>query len=123
VLVSTAMGATLEHAAAFDRTNAWATAADLASKALGARAGQSSSSSRIFPAPAAEAPGLSRIAPEEKFMLHPAKDDERNINIVVSCTSGIKLVDDNSISWVFPGIEGMDSRLSPAENTQGERTD
>jgi hypothetical protein len=111
------------HAAAFDRTNAWATAADLASKALGARAGQSSSSSRIFPAPAAEAPGLSRIAPEEKFMLHPAKDDEPNINIVVSCTSGIKLVDDNSISWVFPGIEGMDSRLSPAENTQGERTD
>ena len=39
-------------------------------------------------------------------MLHPAKDDEPNINIVVSCTSGIKLVDDNSISWVFPRYRG-----------------
>jgi len=53
----------------------------------------------------------------ENCLIKSRKDDDQTINMVVSCASGImlskvqfflKVLDDNTISRAFPGIEGMD---------------
>jgi hypothetical protein len=53
----------------------------------------------------------------ENCSIKSRKDDDQNINIVVGCASGImvsnvqfflKIVDDESITRLFPGIEGME---------------
>jgi hypothetical protein len=50
-------------------------------------------------------------------LIKSRKDDGQDINIVVSCASGVmlsnvqfflKVVDDNSVTRLFPGIEGME---------------
>jgi hypothetical protein len=123
VLVSAVLGAlsvTLEHAAAFDLTGAWATAADQCDKVF-VRKGRAkqvtfSNFSGVY--------GQGFIAEPNRFRgkftncsIKSRKDDGPSINIVVSCASGVtlsdvqfflKVVDANSMTRLFPGIEGMD---------------
>ena len=55
----------------------------------------------------------------ENCSIKSRKDDGRNVNIVVGCASGImlsnvqfvlKVTDDDSVTRLFPGIEGMEVR-------------
>ncbi len=115
-----ALGTSLEHAAAFELVGAWATAADQCSKVF-ARKGRAkqvvfTNFSGVY--------GGSFIAEPNRFRgkftncsIKSRKDDGPSINIVVSCASGVtlsdvqfflKVVDDNSMTRLFPGIEGMD---------------
>lgn len=53
----------------------------------------------------------------ESCKIKSRKESDQTVNLIVACASGIvlsnvqfflKVIDDNSISRVFPGIEGMD---------------
>jgi hypothetical protein len=112
--------ASSESASAFDLTGAWATYVDQCGKVF-ARKGRANqvtftNFSGVY--------GGGFIAESnrlrgkfENCLIKSRKDDGQDINIVVSCASGImlsnvqfflKVVDDNSVTRLFPGIEGME---------------
>jgi hypothetical protein len=105
---------------AFDLTGAWATSADQCGKVF-ARKGRANqvtftSFSGVYGGGFIAEPNRLR-GKFEKCSIKSKKDDGQNINIVVSCASGImlsnvqfflKVVDDNSVTRLFPGIEGME---------------
>src|SRR5258706_13567360 len=105
---------------AFDLTGAWATSADQCSKVF-ARKGRANqvtftNFSGVYGGGFIAEPDRLR-GKFEKCSVKSKKDDGQNINIVVGCASGImlsnvqfflKVVDDNSVTRMFPGIEGME---------------
>jgi hypothetical protein len=105
---------------AFDLTGAWATSADQCGKVF-ARKGRANqvtftSFSGVYGGGFIAEPNRLR-GKFEKCSIKSKKDDGQSINIVVSCASGImlsnvqfflKVVDDNSVTRLFPGIEGME---------------
>ena len=105
---------------AFDLTGAWATSADQCSKVF-ARKGRANqitftNFSGVYGGGFIAEPNRLR-GKFENCSVKSKKDDGQNINIVVGCASGImlsnvqfylKVVDDNSVTRMFPGIEGME---------------
>ncbi|WP_454624879.1 hypothetical protein [Bradyrhizobium cenepequi] len=108
------------NALAFDLTGAWATSADQCSKVF-ARKGRTrqvtfTNFSGVYGGGFIAEPNRLR-GKFENCSIKSRKDDGENINIVVSCASGImlsnvqfflKVVDDDSVTRLFPGIEGME---------------
>jgi hypothetical protein len=109
-----------ENATAFDLTGAWATSADQCSRVF-ARKG------RAKQVTFANFPGVygggfiaepNRLRGRfENCSIKSRKEEGQNINILVSCASGImlsnvqlflKVVDDDIVTRLFPGIEGME---------------
>ena len=108
-----------DHALAFDLTGAWATSAAQCGKVF-ARKGRAnqltfSNFSGVYGGGfIAEADRLR--GKFENCKIKSRKDDGKDINIIVGCASGImvsnvqfflKVVDDDTITRDFPGIEGM----------------
>ena len=107
-------------AGAFDLTGAWATRADRCSKVF-TRNGRTNdiAFTRLsgaygggFIAEPKRLRGKSRIC-----AIKSRKDDGQSVNMIVGCASGImvsdiqlffRIINDESISRSFPGIEGMD---------------
>jgi hypothetical protein len=105
---------------AFELTGAWATSADQCSKVF-ARKGRANQVNFTnfsgmygggFIAEANRLRGKS-----ESCLIKSRKEGSQTINLVVGCASGImvsnvqfflKVLDDNTITREFPGIEGMD---------------
>ena len=108
------------NAIAFDLTGAWATSADQCGKIF-ARKGRArqvtfTNFSGVYGGGFIAEPNRLR-GKYENCSIKSRKDDGENINIVVSCASGImlsnvqffvKVVDDDSVTRLFPGIEGME---------------
>lgn len=108
------------HAAAFDLTGAWATSADQCNKIFSRKGRAKQVTFTTFPG----VHGGGFIAEPNRLRAKYAtcsiksrKDDGQNVNMVVGCASGImlenvqfffKVVDDDSITRLFPGIEGME---------------
>jgi hypothetical protein len=109
-----------ERAAAFDLTGAWAASADQCGKVF-TRKGRANqvtftNFSGVYGGGFIAEPKRLR-GKFENCTIKSRKDDGQNVNIVVSCANGImlsnvqfflKVVDDNSITRLFPGIEGME---------------
>ncbi len=109
-----------ERATAFDLTGAWVTSADQCDKVFTRKGRARQVTFTRFPG----VHGGGFIAEPDRLRgkfencsIKSRKDDGRNINIVVSCANGImlsnvqfflKVVDDNSVTRLFPGIEGME---------------
>ncbi|WP_249137663.1 hypothetical protein [Bradyrhizobium tropiciagri] len=108
-----------DHALAFDLTGAWATSAAQCGKVF-ARKGRAnqltfSNFSGVYGGGfIAEADRLR--GKFENCKIKSRKDDGKDLNIIVGCASGImvsnvqfflKVVDDDTITRDFPGIEGM----------------
>ncbi len=112
--------ASMDTARAFNLTGAWASSAENCSKVF-TRKGRSnqvtfSNFSGVY--------GAGFIAESDrlrgkfdKCTIKSRKDDGQNINIIVGCASGImvsnvqfflKVVDDDRITRMFPGMEGME---------------
>lgn len=105
---------------AFEFTGAWATSADQCSKVF-ARKGRSNQVNFTkfsgvygggFIAEANRVRGKF-----ENCQIKSRKDSDQTVNLVVACASGImlsnvqfflKVIDDNTISREFPGMEGME---------------
>jgi len=112
--------ASSESASAFELTGAWATSVDQCSKVF-ARKGRANqvaftNFSGVYGGGFIAEPNRLR-GKFENCSIKSRKDDGQNINIVVSCASGImlsnvqfflKVVDDDSVTRLFPGIEGME---------------
>ena len=112
--------ASSEGASAFELTGAWATSVDQCSKVF-ARKGRANqvaftNFSGVYGGGFIAEPNRLR-GKFENCSIKSRKDDGQNINIVVSCASGImlsnvqfflKVVDDDSVTRLFPGIEGME---------------
>ncbi|MCA1453610.1 hypothetical protein I6F35_10350 [Bradyrhizobium sp. BRP22] len=108
------------NAIAFDLTGAWATSADQCDKIF-ARKGRAkqvafTNFSGIYGGGFIAEPNRLR-AKHATCSIKSRKDDGQSVNMVVSCASGImleniqfvfKVLDDNSITRLFPGIEGME---------------
>lgn len=107
---------------AFELTGAWATSADQCSKVF-ARKGRSNQVnftkfSGVYGGGfIAEANRLR--GKFESCLIKSTKESGQTINLVVACASGImlsnvqfflKVLDDNTISREFPGMEGMDAK-------------
>jgi hypothetical protein len=110
----------LQAVNAFELTGAWATSADQCSKVF-ARKGRAnqvnfSNFSGVYGGGfIAEANRLR--GKFESCQIKSRKESSQTINLVVGCASGImvsnvqfflKVLDDNTITREFPGIEGMD---------------
>ena len=109
-----------QQANAFELTGAWATSADQCGKVF-ARKGRASqvnftNFSGVYGGGfIAEA---NRVRGKfENCLIKSRKDSDQIINLVVACASGImlsnvqfflKVIDDNTISREFPGMEGME---------------
>ncbi|MGY3529069.1 hypothetical protein [Bradyrhizobium sp. USDA 4452] len=108
-----------DHALAFDLAGAWATSANQCGKVF-ARKGRANqvtftNFSGVYGGGfIAEADRLR--GKFENCKIKSRKDDGKDINIIVGCASGImvsnvqfflKVVDDDTITREFPGIEGM----------------
>jgi hypothetical protein len=109
-----------QEANAFELTGAWATSADQCGKVF-ARKGRASqvnftNFSGVYGGGfIAEA---NRIRGKvESCLIKSRKDSDQIINLVVACATGImlsniqfflKVIDDNTISREFPGMEGME---------------
>jgi len=108
------------EATAFDLTGAWALKADQCSKVFAhkgraKRVGLTSLSGAFGGGFIVEADRL-----RSKFdacSIRARKEDGRNINLVVACAKGgmfanmqffLNVIDDNTITRQFPGVEGMD---------------
>lgn len=118
--VTASLGAMSEHAVAFDLNGAWATAADQCSKVF-VRKGKAkeitfTNFSGIYGGGFIAEPKRIR-GKFETCSIKSRKDDGPNINVIVSCASGVmlsnvqfflKVVDDNSVTRLFPGNEGME---------------
>lgn len=108
-----------DHARAFDLAGAWATSADQCGKVF-ARKGRANqvtftNFSGIYGGGFIAEPDRLR-GKFENCKIKSRKDDGKDLNIIVSCASGImvsnvqfflKVVDDDTITREFPGIEGM----------------
>src|SRR5258708_7635404 len=106
---------------AFDLTGAWATSADQCSKVF-ARKGRANqiaftSFSGVYGGGFIAEPNRLR-GKFEKCSIKSKKESGQAINLVVACASGImlsnvqfflKVLDDNTISREFPGMEGMEA--------------
>ncbi|MDI4234765.1 hypothetical protein AAFX91_16280 [Bradyrhizobium sp. 31Argb] len=108
------------NAAAFDLTGAWATSADQCSKVFTRKGRAKLVTFTNFPG----VHGGGFIAEPNRLRAKYAtcsiksrKDNDENVNMVVGCASGImleniqlffKVVDDDTITRLFPGIEGME---------------
>ena len=119
-MLSGAILAPFEQARATDLTGAWATSADEC-KNVFARKGKAN---QITFTPMSEVHGGGFIAEPNRLVGRTAKcrikakkDDGQTVNIVASCATDImlsnvqfvlKIVDDDNITRVFPGIEGME---------------
>jgi hypothetical protein len=109
-----------ENASAFDLTGAWATSVDQCSKVF-ARKGRANQVAfttfrGIYGGGFIAEPNRLR-GKFENCSIKSRKDDGENVNIVVSCASGImlsnvqfflKAIDDDSVTRMFPGMEGME---------------
>ncbi|MGY3617688.1 hypothetical protein [Bradyrhizobium sp. USDA 10063] len=118
-LVVSVLGSS-ESASAFDLTGAWAASADQCDKVF-ARKGRAkqvtfTNFSGVYGGGFIAEPNRLR-AKHATCSIKSRKDDGQNVNMVVSCASGImleniqfffKVVDDDSITRLFPGIEGME---------------
>jgi len=109
-----------ESAGAFDLTGAWATSVDQCSKVFARKGRANQVAFTTFPG----IYGGGFIAEPnrlrgkfENCSIKSRKDDGNDINIVVSCASSImlsnvqfflKAVDDDSVTRMFPGMEGME---------------
>lgn len=108
-----------DHSLAFDLAGAWATSANQCGKVF-ARKGRANqvtftNFSGVYGGGfIAEADRLR--GKFENCKIKSRKDDGKDINIIVGCASGImvsnvqfflKVVDDDTITREFPGIEGM----------------
>ena len=109
-----------QHVSAFELTGAWATSADQCSKVF-ARKGRAAQVSFAnfsgvygggFIAEAKRLRGKFEIC-----SVKSRKESAQTINLVVACASGImvsnvqfflKVIDDDTISREFPGMEGME---------------
>lgn len=107
-----------QNADSFELSGAWATNVDTCTKVF-ARKGRakivgftSFSRGSGFIAEADRIRGK-----HESCMIKTRKDNDQTINLVVACASGImlsnvqfllKVIDDNTITREFPGMEGMD---------------
>jgi hypothetical protein len=105
---------------AFELTGAWATSADQCGKVF-ARKGRANhvnftNFSGVYGGGfIAEA---NRVRGKfESCLIKSRKDSDQSVNLVVACASGImlsnvqfflKVIDDNTISREFPGMEGME---------------
>jgi hypothetical protein len=101
----------LQKLNAFELTGAWTTSADKCGKVF-ARRGRANQVN--FTAEANRLRGKS-----ESFSIKSKKESDQSLNLVVSCASGVmlsnvqfflKVLDDNTISREFPGMEGMDMK-------------
>lgn len=123
LIVAVLSGAALlspQPANAFDLTGAWATSADQCAKVFTRNGRTNQLGFTRFPGIygsgfIAEADRLK--GKFENCQIKSRKDDDRTINLVVACANGImlskvqfflKIVDDNTISRQFPGIDGME---------------
>jgi hypothetical protein len=109
-----------QPANAFDLTGAWATSANQCTKVFARKGRTNRLGFTRFPGVygggfIAEADRLR--GKFENCQIKSRKDGERTINLVVACANGImlskvqfflKIIDDNTISRQFPGIEGME---------------
>jgi hypothetical protein len=118
-LLSGAILGTLEQARAIDLTGAWATSADQC-KNVFVREGKAN---QITFAPMSEIHGGGFIAEPNRLIGRTAecaikakKDDGQTVNIIASCATDImlssvqfsvKVVDDNKIQRLFPGMDDM----------------
>ena len=112
--------ASSESASAFDLTGASAPYVEQCGKVFAQKDERTRSLSQISPGSMAAGLSLSPTACRGKFencSIKSRKDDGQNVNIVVSCASGImvsnvqfflKVIDDDSVTRLFPGIEGME---------------
>ena len=112
--------ASSESASAFDLTGAWATSVDQCDKVF-ARKGRANqvtftNFSGVHGGGFIAEPNRLR-GKSENCSIKSRKDDGQNVNIVVSCASGImvsnvqfflKVINDDSSTRLFPGIEGME---------------
>jgi hypothetical protein len=112
--------ASSESAGAFDLTGAWAPSADQCNKVF-ARKGRANqvvftTFSGIYGGGSIAEPNRLR-GKFENCSIKSRKDDGQNINILVGCASSImlsnvqfvlKAIDDDSVTRMFPGIEGME---------------
>ncbi|WP_076861151.1 hypothetical protein [Bradyrhizobium mercantei] len=110
----------VDSASAFELTGAWATSADQCRKVFAhkGRANQLTFAnfSGVYGGGFIAEPDRLR-GKFENCKIKSRKDDGQNINIIVGCASGImvsnvqfflKVVDDDTITRQFPGIEGME---------------
>ncbi|MGY4474111.1 hypothetical protein [Bradyrhizobium sp. USDA 3364] len=115
-----ALIATTDSAGAFDLTGAWATSADQCRKVFAhkGRANQLTFTnfSGVYGGGFIAEPDRLR-GKFESCKIKSRKDEGQNVNIIVSCASGImvsnvqfflKAVNDDTITRQFPGIEGME---------------
>lgn len=130
LVIATAVSSALllpQEVNAFDLTGAWATSAEQCSKVF-ARKGRANqitftNFSGVYGGGfIAEADRLR--GKFEKCSIKSRKETDQTINLVVACASSImlsrvqfflKVLDDNTISREFPGIEGMDVRYHRCE--------
>ena len=119
-ILSGAILASFQQAKAIDFTGAWATSADEC-KNVFVRKGQAN---QLTFAPMSEVHGGGYIAEPNRLVGRTAKcaikakkEDGQTVNIIASCATDImlsnvqfvlKAVDDNNLTRVFPGIEGME---------------
>jgi hypothetical protein len=115
-----ALFAISQEAIAFDLTGAWAAKADQCNKVF-ARKGRANqvdftNFSGAYGGGFIVEPNRLR-SKFEACSIKSRKDDGQNINLVVACAKGImlsnvqfflKVVDDDTVTRLFPGIEGMD---------------
>lgn len=110
----------LQPASAFDLTGAWAASADQCTKVFTRKGRTNQLNFTRFPG----VYGGGFIADADRLrgkvetcQIKSRKDGDRTINLVVACANSImlskvqfflKIVDDNTISRQFPGIEGME---------------
>ena len=123
-LVTTIMAASavlsLQEVKAFELAGAWATSAEQCGKVFARRGRANQVSFTSFSGVygggfIAEANRLR--GKFENCLIKSRKENGENINLVVACASGImlsnvqfflKVLDDNTISREFPGMEGME---------------
>jgi hypothetical protein len=111
---------TSSQATAFELTGAWATSADKCTKVFTRKGRANQVGFTTFPGVygcgfIAEAGRLRSKA--ENCKVKSKKESDQIVNLVVGCASGImssdvqfflKVIDDNTISREFPGMEGME---------------
>lgn len=107
---------------AFELTGAWATSADQCSKVFvrKGRANQVSFTNFSGVYGGGFIAEASRLKGKfENCLIKSKKESDQTINLVVACASGVmlsnvqfflKVIDDNTISREFPGMEGMEVR-------------
>jgi hypothetical protein len=115
-----ALFAMSQEASAFDLAGAWATKADQCNKVF-ARKGRANqvdftNFSGAFGGGFIAEPNRLR-SKFDSCSIKSRKEDAENVNLVVACSKGLmfsnvqfflKVIDDNTITRQFPGVDGMD---------------